>query len=140
VIFGFFIFLHRENKPWPPLSPWAARVVSDMLGWRPGRRGRVEGAVAQPVRLAYQPPGSSTFLSEKTSHQQPASSTLLSEQTSTSHQPTEQAASVGALVKINYISSTLLLNCSVASIRNTKVASSSTTTTVFYSKTSYECA
>jgi hypothetical protein len=37
--------------------------------------------------LAYQPPASSTFLSEQTSHQQPASSTLLSEQTSTSHQP-----------------------------------------------------
>jgi hypothetical protein len=33
------------------------------------------------------PPASSTFLSEQTSHQQPASSTLLSEQTSTSHQP-----------------------------------------------------
>jgi hypothetical protein len=41
----------------------------------------------QPVRLAYQPPASSTLLSEQTSHQQPASSTLLSEQTSTSHQP-----------------------------------------------------
>jgi hypothetical protein len=45
----------------------------------------------RPVRLAYQPPGSSTFLSQQTSHQQPASSTLLSEQTSISHQPTEQA-------------------------------------------------
>jgi hypothetical protein len=31
----------------------------------------------QPVRSAYQPPASSTFLSERTSHQQPASSTLL---------------------------------------------------------------
>jgi hypothetical protein len=41
----------------------------------------------RPVRLAYQPPASSTFLSEQISHQQPASSTLLSEQTSTSHQP-----------------------------------------------------
>jgi hypothetical protein len=37
--------------------------------------------------LAYQPPASSTFLSQQTSHQQPASSTLLSEQISTSHQP-----------------------------------------------------
>jgi hypothetical protein len=37
--------------------------------------------------LAYQPPASSTFLSQQTSHQQPASSTFLSEQTSTSHQP-----------------------------------------------------
>jgi hypothetical protein len=41
----------------------------------------------RPVRLAYQPPASSTFLSEQTSHHQPASSTFLSEQTSTSHQP-----------------------------------------------------
>jgi hypothetical protein len=41
----------------------------------------------QPVRSAYQPPASSTFLSEQTSHQQPANSTFLSQQTSTSHQP-----------------------------------------------------
>jgi hypothetical protein len=40
----------------------------------------------RPVRLAYQPPASSTFLSEQTSHQQPASSTFLSEQIS-HHQP-----------------------------------------------------
>jgi hypothetical protein len=40
-----------------------------------------------PVRLAYQPPASSTFLSEQTSHQQSANSTFLSEQISTSHQP-----------------------------------------------------
>jgi hypothetical protein len=40
-----------------------------------------------PVRLAYQLPVSSTFLSQQISHQQPASSTLVSEQTSTSHQP-----------------------------------------------------
>jgi hypothetical protein len=41
-----------------------------------------------PVRSAYQPPASSTFLSERTSNQpRPASSTLLSEQTSPSHQP-----------------------------------------------------
>jgi hypothetical protein len=48
---------------------------------------------SSPVRLAYQPPASSTSLSEQTSHKQPASSTLLSEETSTSHQhqPTEQA-------------------------------------------------
>jgi hypothetical protein len=42
--------------------------------------------LTKPVRLAYQPPANSTFLSEQTSHQQPAISTLLSEQTSTSHQ------------------------------------------------------
>jgi hypothetical protein len=41
----------------------------------------------RPVRLAYQPPASSAFLSQQISHQQPANSTILSEQTSTSHQP-----------------------------------------------------
>jgi hypothetical protein len=43
--------------------------------------------VPLPVRLAYQPPASSTFLSEQTNHQQPANSTFFSEQTSTSHKP-----------------------------------------------------
>jgi hypothetical protein len=43
--------------------------------------------IHHPVRLAYQPPASSTFLSQQNSHQQPANNTLLSEQTSTSHQP-----------------------------------------------------
>jgi hypothetical protein len=38
----------------------------------------------RPVRLAYQPPASSAFLSQQISHQQPANNTLLSEQTSTS--------------------------------------------------------
>jgi hypothetical protein len=41
----------------------------------------------RPVRLAYQPPASSTFLSKQISHQQPANSTFLSKQTSTGHQP-----------------------------------------------------
>jgi hypothetical protein len=50
----------------------------------PGRAGIKD---LHPVRLAYQPPASSTFLSEQISHQQPASSTFLSEQISTSHQP-----------------------------------------------------
>jgi hypothetical protein len=44
-------------------------------------------ATLQPVRSAYQPPASSTFLSEQISHQQPANSTFLSQQISTSHQP-----------------------------------------------------
>jgi hypothetical protein len=43
--------------------------------------------IHEPVRLAYQPPASSTFLSQQINHQQPANSTFLSEQTSTSHQP-----------------------------------------------------
>jgi hypothetical protein len=41
--------------------------------------------------LTYQPPASSTFLSEQISHQQPANITFLSAQISTSHQPNEQA-------------------------------------------------
>jgi hypothetical protein len=51
----------------------------------------VGAGLLQLVRSAYQPPASSTFLSEQTSHQQPANSTFLSQQTSTSHQPNEQA-------------------------------------------------
>jgi hypothetical protein len=39
------------------------------------------------VRLAYQPPANSTFLSEQTYHQQSANSTFFSEEISTSHQP-----------------------------------------------------
>jgi hypothetical protein len=45
----------------------------------------------RPVRLAYQPPANSTFLSEQTSQQQSANNIFLSEQISTSHQPNEQA-------------------------------------------------
>jgi hypothetical protein len=41
----------------------------------------------RPIRLAYQPPASTTFLSEQTSHQQSANNTFLSEQISTNHQP-----------------------------------------------------
>jgi hypothetical protein len=47
----------------------------------------VASTIPQPVRLAYQPPASSTFLSEQISQQEPANSTFLSEQTSTSHHP-----------------------------------------------------
>jgi hypothetical protein len=49
------------------------------------KKSNFSDPVAMPVRLAYQPPASGTFLSEQTSHQQPANSTFLSEQTSTSH-------------------------------------------------------
>jgi hypothetical protein len=43
------------------------------------------------VRLAYQPPANSIFLSEQTTHQQSGSRTFLSEQISTSDQTKEQA-------------------------------------------------
>jgi hypothetical protein len=45
---------------------------------------------SRPVRLAYQRPTSSTFLSLQISHQQPVNNIFLSEQMSTSHQPNEQ--------------------------------------------------
>jgi hypothetical protein len=51
-----------------------------------------------PVRLAYQPPASSTFLSEQTGHQQPASSTFLSQQISTSYQPPAKRTCCWSLV------------------------------------------
>jgi hypothetical protein len=41
----------------------------------------------QPVRLAYQPPASSTFLSQQTSHQQPATSQQYFSLRTNQHQP-----------------------------------------------------
>jgi hypothetical protein len=51
------------------------------------------GEESRPIRLAYQPPASSTFLSEQ------ISSTFLSEQisTSTSNQPNEQAVCLDSI-------------------------------------------
>jgi hypothetical protein len=49
--------------------------------------GEQKSPLLRPVRLAYQPPASSTFLAEQINHQQPASSTILLKQISTSHQP-----------------------------------------------------
>jgi hypothetical protein len=52
------------------------------------------------VRLAYQPPTSSIFLSEQISHQQPASSNFLLEQISTSHQsPAKRTGCIFPYVK-----------------------------------------
>jgi hypothetical protein len=61
------------------------------------------GTVWRPVRLAYQPPASSTFLSEQTSHQQPDSSIFLSQQISISHQhqPNEQGANLTTIITLN---------------------------------------
>jgi hypothetical protein len=42
-------------------------------------------ASSDPIRLAYQPPGSGTFLLEQISYQLSISGTFLSEQISTSH-------------------------------------------------------
>jgi hypothetical protein len=69
------------------------------------RQALAPGPCSDWRRLAYQPQGSSTFLSEQISHQQPVSSNSLSEQIShqqpvssnslseqISHQPNQQAA------------------------------------------------
>jgi hypothetical protein len=56
----------------------------------------------RPVRSAYQPPASSTFLSQQTSHQQPANSTFLSEQTNTSHQPPAKRTGCKSAPAINH--------------------------------------
>jgi hypothetical protein len=58
------------------LGPWGGHDISMLYA-----------PALQPVRSDYQPPASSTFLSEQISHQQSGSSTFLSEQISTSHQP-----------------------------------------------------
>jgi hypothetical protein len=71
---------------------WNASVHISLPSCLPYAKWQLRHLVARsagffrPVCLAYQPPVSSTFLSEQISHQQPASSTFLSEQISTSHQ------------------------------------------------------
>jgi hypothetical protein len=66
------------------------------IWWRMRWRGGITSAGRNicRVRLAYQPPASSTFLPEQTNHQQPANNTFFSKQMSTSHQPNEQADSL----------------------------------------------
>jgi hypothetical protein len=66
------------------------------------KRGFPQLGANQPVRLAYQPPASSTFLSQQISHQQPASSTFPSEQTSTSHQPPAKRTGRMAVCRVPY--------------------------------------
>jgi hypothetical protein len=48
---------------------------------------QLDNYTIRSIRLAYQPPTSSTFLLEQINHQQSAHNTFLSEQISTSHQP-----------------------------------------------------
>jgi hypothetical protein len=63
-----------------------------------------------PVRLAYQPPFSSTFLSEQTSHQQPVNSIFLSEQASTSHQPNEQVVNLNLFIPAESCSARIMFS------------------------------
>jgi hypothetical protein len=58
-----------------------------------------------PVRLAYQPPANSIFLSEQTSNEQPASSTFLSDESASaiSHQPNEQAGDPVAVTEVSIV-------------------------------------
>jgi hypothetical protein len=82
------VHCHSACQPIEELATEPAAVVACMICDSPSIPAMLD---MRPVRLAYQPPASSTFLSEQTSHQQPANNTFLSEQTSTSHQPNEQA-------------------------------------------------
>jgi hypothetical protein len=76
------------------------------------------------VRLAYQPPANSTFLSEQTSHQQPASSTFLSEQISTSHQqPAKRTGRIGCFGFIKFIDVVMYLNTHYVWMHNNIYAS-----------------
>jgi hypothetical protein len=77
--------------------------------------------------LAYQPPASSTFLSEQTSHQQPTSSTFLSKQTSISHQPNEQAP----YSKSSSMTCKLLTTFTSRLLRPVPFSSSTITTSLF---------
>jgi hypothetical protein len=56
------ICITGHTKYWTITSRW--RLISSQT--------RYKHWISQPVRSAYQPPASSTFLSERTSHQQPA--------------------------------------------------------------------
>jgi hypothetical protein len=79
-------------------SPAPARATHTRCLARSKLRAVQKGAKPErTIRLAYQPPDSSIFLSEQISHQQPANGTFLSEQISTSHQPNEYAESVYVL-------------------------------------------
>jgi hypothetical protein len=75
----------------------------------------------RPVRLAYQPPASSTFLSEQISHQQPASSTFLSEQISTSHQPPAKRTGCMFLNMLNNKNTMASCNCVLSNISVTRI-------------------
>jgi hypothetical protein len=77
----------QQTKGYSAPTPTSELQCSGDAATEFGHQKNTVVVIFRPVRLAYQPPASSTFLSEQTSHQQPASSTLLSEQTSTSHQP-----------------------------------------------------
>jgi hypothetical protein len=73
----------QPRTTWISLNPTSFVPKAKSWSEETERKGRE----MRPVRLAYQPPASSTFLSQQTSHQQSASSTFVSEQISTSHQP-----------------------------------------------------
>jgi hypothetical protein len=77
-------FVLREKYCWLVADDWF--VLREKYCWLVADKPSEQG-YHHLVRLTYQPPANSTFISEQTSHQQPASSTSLSEQTSMSHQP-----------------------------------------------------
>jgi hypothetical protein len=85
-----WVRLARESRQcnWPVrLWPWSdlnlLRQRRFRVPW-----SRANGVNVRPVRLAYQPPANSTFLSEQTIHQQPArTSQQYSSLRTNQHQP-----------------------------------------------------
>jgi hypothetical protein len=57
------------------MSDYAERFLFSWLDYQPPVINSIFSNI-RPVRLAYQPPASGTFLSEQISHQQPANSTF----------------------------------------------------------------
>jgi hypothetical protein len=57
---------------------------------------QLQSIIMRPVRLAYQPPASSTFLSQQTSHQQCSSLRTNQHQPSATSQPNRLMAPAGA--------------------------------------------
>jgi hypothetical protein len=70
-------FVSSACSPLP--SSYSFFSLTGGSGWYWGKSPEVAGQRSPQPVLAYQPPVSSTFLSERISHQQPANSTFLSE-------------------------------------------------------------
>jgi hypothetical protein len=75
LLFSWMDFQHQSCRNWKStITQHLAWVINQLLNVNDLQR-----VVLRPVRLAYQPPASSTFLSQRISHQQPASNAFLSE-------------------------------------------------------------
>jgi hypothetical protein len=95
------------------VRPITHSVTVDQVQQQEPSSVKTSSSIYRPVRLAYQPPASSTFLSQQTSHQQSASNTFLSEQISTSHQLPAKRTGCTALSRCLQSSNETSGNCFV---------------------------